>query len=87
MKSAKSHRSPVRNARSVLSYVPYLALVCLILSRTVLHQTRYEDSVLGFGAGSLLAYVLADLGSRVFPDAFQPREPEDSDLQTLGLNP
>lgn len=86
MEPEPSFRRPVRGTRSTLSYVPYTALVCLILSRTVLHHTRFEDSVLGLGTGSLLGYVLADLGSRVFPGTFQPREPEDSDLQTLGLS-
>lgn len=81
MKSPLSFRRPVRNPRSTLGYVPYFALVCLVLSRTVLRHTRFEDIVLGLGIGSLLAYVLADL----FPHVFQPREPEDSDLQTLGL--
>ncbi len=60
--------------------------MCLILSRTLLHSTRYEDAVVGFGIGTLLAYVLADLIARVVPGAFQPREPEVSDLETLNLS-
>ena len=85
MKSAVSFRRPVRNARSVLRYLPSVALLCLILSRTAFHHTRFEDSVLGYGVGTLLAYVLADLSSRIFPGLLEPREPEDSDLQVLGL--
>ncbi len=86
MKTRSSLLRPVRNRRSILPYIPYFALFCLVLSRTVLHRSRFEDSVLGFGGGALLAYVVADIGSRIFPGAFEPREPEDSDLQSLGLS-
>ncbi len=86
MKSALSFRRPAQNARAILSYIPMVALLCLVSSRTVLHHTRFEDGVLGFGIGTLLAYVLADLVARVVPGAVQPREPEVSDLQMLGLS-
>ena len=53
----------------MFSYIPAFSLVCLVFSRSVLHHTCYEDGVLGFGVGTLLAYTLADLGSRFLPAA------------------
>ena len=85
MESAPSPTRPLRNLRSAFSWIPALSLLCLVLSRTALHHTRYEDGVLGFGVGTLLAFVLADLIARIVPGAFEPRQPEDSDLQTLSL--
>ena len=79
--------SPIRPpapkaALSLLRFLPAFSLLCLILSRTALHHTRYEDSVLGFGTGILLAYVVGT----AIPGAFQPKQPEDNDLQILNLS-
>ena len=69
-----------------MSYIPYFSLLCLMLSRTALANTRFQDGVLGFGVGTLLAYVLADVISRIFFDTLLERKPEEPDVLTLFPN-
>lgn len=82
MKSAPSSSRPTHNARSIRHFVPLASLILLILSRTALRHTRFEDSTFGVGLGLLLGYSILN----VFPCLFQPKEPEDNDLQTLNLS-
>lgn len=85
MKIAASLHPRVWNHRSVMGYLPGFSLVCLVVSRTALQQTRYAGSVLGFGLGTLSAYVVADLVRRVAPEAFAAREAGENELVGLGL--
>ncbi len=76
-KAMRSHR----NSRRVLLLVPLASVVCVVLSRTAFHSSRYEHPVFGFGIWLELAYVIAV----AFPKWFHLRPPEESELQTLNL--
>lgn len=85
MKLPAALRLRVANPRSIMAYLPGFSVVCLALSKTALHQTRYAESTLEFGLGTLTAYTLAGILSRYFPEAFVARAPEESELQALNL--
>ena len=82
MPSAPSSPGSARSLRSIHRFIPLASLLLLVLSRTILHHTRFEESTLGFGAGLLLAYVLGS----AFPGLWGAKEPEANDLQTLDLS-
>lgn len=82
MKIAASSSQATGNFRSIHRFLPFISLVLLVLSRTVFHQTRYQESLFGLGLGVLFAATLVS----VWPGVFRPKEPETSDLQTLDLS-